>query len=102
MSKPRIDLQNDLEDILGSCHVYFQPPKSVMLVYPCIIYSLSNDKAVYADDFRYHDKNRYTVTVVDKNPDSDIPNRLKVMQYCAFDRAYTADNLNHFVFQIYY
>lgn len=42
MSKSRIDFQHLLEEILGSPHVYFQPPATVKLEYPAIIYSLDN------------------------------------------------------------
>lgn len=102
MSKPRTELQLVLEDILGLRNVYFQPPESTRLVYPCIMYSLSSDDDRFADDTRYKNLRRYSLTVVDKNPDSQIPERIKTLPYCSFDRFYTADNLNHFAFSLYY
>lgn len=45
---------------------------------------------------------RYELTVIDKNPDSDILDRVASLPMCAFERHYTADNLNHDVYNIYY
>lgn len=99
----RIELHEKLCDILGSRYVYFQPPESVKLHYPCIIYSLSNMNLVRADNKLYLHKNRYMVMVVDEDPDSTIhEDILEGFQYCSFDRAYTADNLNHRVLTLYY
>ena len=36
----RIELQLKLEEILGSRHVYFQPPASIKMTYPAIVYEL--------------------------------------------------------------
>jgi hypothetical protein len=42
------------------------------------------------------------ITVIDANPDSEIPGRIASLSMCIFDRAYRADNLNHDVYQLYY
>ena len=39
----RLNLQDKLEEVLGSKQVYFQPPESLKLKYPCIVYSRSNN-----------------------------------------------------------
>ena len=101
MSK-RIDLGNKLKEILGSSNVYFQPPETVKLKYPCIIYTLSGERVRHADDSLYFHRDKYTINVIDKNPDSEIPDNIRALPYCAFDRFYTADNLNHFVYTIFY
>lgn len=99
----RLELHEKLCDILGSRNVYFQPPESVKIKYPCIIYSLSNLNIKYADNNIYGHKNRYTVTVVDKDPDSSIhEDILYNFKYCSFDRGFTSDNLNHRVLTLYY
>ena len=64
----RLDLHHILCDILGTTHVYFQPPASVRMSFPCIIYSLKDIDAKYADDLTYHNLKCYTVTVVDRDP----------------------------------
>lgn len=82
-------------------NVYFQPPASIRLTYPCIVYTLDNEWVAYADDSLYQHKKRYLVTVIDRNPDSELPDRVRKLDYCSFSRCYTSDNLNHFVFNIY-
>lgn len=98
----RLNLQKLLEEILGSRNVYFQPPESVKLQYPCIIYERATGRAFNASDDLYNYRKSYSVLVVDKDPDSDIPDRLEKLKYCTIDRCYKADNLNHWSFTIYY
>lgn len=99
----RLELQSRLEELLGSRNVYYQPPENIKLQYPCVIYSLDKIKHVRADSIAYLKHTRYSVTVIDKNPDSAIPNIIDDgFLYSEFDRVYKADNLNHFVYTIYY
>ena len=35
----RLQLHEELCSVLGSRNVYFQPPETIKLTYPCIIYS---------------------------------------------------------------
>lgn len=102
MSKDREDLQFLLEDILGSENVYFQPPASVRMKYPAIVYSLNRMVDYHANDFPYVHNKSYAVTLIDKDPDSIIAEKLSDLQFCSFDRAYSSDNLNHFVFTVFY
>ena len=98
----RLELHEKFCEILGSRNVYFQPPETVKLKYPCIIYTLSGERVRHADDALYFHRDRYTINVIDKNPDSEIPDKIRALPYCTFDRFYTADNLNHFVYTIFY
>ena len=38
-STPRLELQDLLETVLGSQYVYFQPPATLRMRYPCIVYA---------------------------------------------------------------
>lgn len=98
----RFDLHELLCSVLGTRNVYFQPPESVKMQYPCIVYKRSSVDTRFADNELYMRKKRYTVTVIDKNPDSEIPDKVASIPMCAFDRHFTSDNLNHDVFSIYY
>lgn len=98
----RTTLQSILENILGSRNVYFQPPSSVKMLYPAIVYSRKNIENVHADDSAYLQKYSYEIIVIDKNPDSEIVNRISKLPLCRFDRHYTSDNLNHDVFSLYF
>lgn len=86
----------------GMRNVYFQPPESIKMNYPAIRYSIKNIDTKFAANGIYAKKLCYEIIVIDKNPDSVIPEKLIQLPYCAFDRHYVADNLNHYVFTIYY
>ena len=98
----RLKLQTLLESIKGVSKVYFQPPETVKMSYPCIVYSLDADKGLHANNSLYFLRKRYMLTVIDKNPDSIIPDAVRGLAYCDFERSYKKDNLNHWVFTIYF
>lgn len=98
----RLELQTRLEDILGSRNCYFQPPASVQMKYPAIVYSLDNIDKLYANNDTYKSLMAYTVTLIDKNPDTPYLVEILKLPYCRFNRFYTADNLNHWVFTLYH
>lgn len=98
----RLELQSVLEEILGSRNVYFQPPSTIKMSYPAIVYSRKSIDNRHADDSVYLQDNSYELIVIDKNPDSDIVSRVSELLLCRFDRHYKADNLNHDVFTLYY
>ena len=98
----RLKLQTELEELLGSENVYFQPPSSVKMKYPAIKYSLSNIEIKHADDTSYNNKRVYELILIDSNPDSEFVDKLLQLPYCSFDRFYPSDNLNHYSFKLYY
>ena len=98
----RLALHQILMTILGSSNVYFQPPATVKMNYPCIVYRRSDIDTSFADDNPYITNKRYQVTVIDANPDSLIPDKVGKLPKCVFDRHFKADNLNHDVYQLYY
>lgn len=98
----RPSLQSKLETILGSRNVYFQPPESIRLSYPAIVYSRSDIASAYADNIKYRKNRQYQITLIDKNPDSETIDKILELPKCRFVRHFTSDNLNHDVFYIYY
>lgn len=96
----RLDLQTMLENLLGSRNVYFQPPASMRLSYPAIVYSRQKIGNSFADNVVYKQSLEYSVIVVDVNPDSPIVQKVSMIPTCRFDRSYASDNLNHTVFTI--
>jgi hypothetical protein len=83
-------------------NVYFQPPTNVTLKYPCIVYKRDFADTKFADDGPYSYVKRYMITVIDRDPDSEIPSKVALMPLCLFNRFYTADNLNHDVYNVYF
>jgi len=101
--KTRIDLDNELREVLGSSNCYFQPPSNIKLHYPCIIYSLSSIDTKKADNKNYLTYNRYDVQVIDKNPDTELPRKiLEHFQMISMGKVFVVNNLNHYNFNLYY
>ena len=99
----RMDLQHDLESFLGSRNVYFQPPPTVRMSYPAIVYKLSNYDIDSADDMNYIKRRRYQITIIDANPDTEYTDKfIDTFRGARFDNSFVTDNLNHYVFSIYY
>ncbi len=97
----RIDLHNQFVAILGNKNVYFQPPESIKMKYPCIVYKLSDMKDHKADNKHYLYNNAYEVTLIHSDPDNNTVNLLRELPYCQFVRHFASENLNHYVFTIY-
>lgn len=98
----RLNLQLLLENLLGSRNVYFQPPESVKMKYPAIVYALEDIDNSYADNGVYSSHRKYSVTVIDEDPDSPFIDMVAVLPTCRFNRHYTSDNLNHWVYSLYF
>ena len=98
----RRELQAALEGLLGSREVYFQPPATIQMSYPAIVYSRAAILADHADNNPYYLRKRYSVTVIDRNPDSVLPDKLAEWPMCRHDRHFKVDNLNHDVFTLYF
>jgi hypothetical protein len=98
----RLELQALLIQLLGSGNVYFQPPPTLKMRYPCIVYQRDAAKTVFADNMPYRNKTRYQVTVIDPNPDSVIPKLVAALPLCSYDRFFAADNLNHDVYNLFF
>lgn len=100
--RPRAELHEILCNVLGSRNVYFQPPETIKLKYPAIIYSRDNIRNYHANDNVYNQMIAYQLMIIDKNPDSNIVQNISKLPLCQFNRHYVADNLNHDIFLIYF
>lgn len=102
MNSGRLELHEELVTILGSRNIYFQPPESLKLSYPAIIYSRQDIDNVHANNNIYDQNFKYKVTVVDHNPDSPIVQKMSKFKFAVFDRHYAANGLNHDQFTVTY
>ena len=98
----RLELHELLVGILGSTNVYFQPPPTISMNYPCIVYSKDAVNTNFADNLPYTQKKRWQIKVIDQDPDSSIPDRVGELSMSSFDRHYIADNLNHNIYNLYF
>ena len=102
MMTKREKLHDILVEILGSSHVYFNPPEGLKLKYPAIVYHRNKISHKCADDVPYIKTVSYTVTVIDDDPDSEIVQRMAKFKMSRFNRHYVVNGLNHDTFTIYY
>lgn len=96
----RLELHQLLIDTIGSEHVYFQPPETVKMQYPCIVYNLAYVDTRHADNFSYLTYYRYGLTYITRDPDDKNIEAIKKLPATKFDRYYSADNLHHYSYQI--
>jgi hypothetical protein len=97
---PRLQLHEILKEFTPN--VYFQPPNNVQMTYPAIVYARDGSDVKHADNSPYHLTKRYQVTVIDRNPDSDIPDKVEQLPLCVFSRAFVTEQLNHYVFTLFF
>lgn len=98
----RQTLQTLLESLLGSRNVYFQPPANTQIKYPAIVYSRNWRATEFAGNRPYTDKKRYQITVIDRNPDSEVPDKIAALPLCKFASHFSKDGLNHDIFNLYF
>ena len=98
----RVQLQGILEKICGCKHVYFQPPSNLCMKYPAIRYELADIGNSYADDSVYMQNRRYSITVIDQDPESRIVEEISKLPTSKFSNSYPADGLYHTVFNLYF
>lgn len=97
----RLELDARLRRILGSDNVYFEPPASLRMKYPCIRYSRSRIDTVHADNKVYLANRRYDIIAIYQDPDSDLSDRILFNEEgltLSNERRYVADGLHHDVF----
>ena len=100
MARPRVELQTLLKEYCDT--VYFQPPSSIRINYPCIVYNRSTDYLNRANNSLYMKEKMYRVTVMDKNPDSDIADRLQELPWAVIISRDVIDNIYQTTLNIYY
>lgn len=97
----RLKLHEELCVILGSREVYFQPPSSVQMKYPAILYSRKSIDNTSANNTVYKQDDSYELTVIDPDPDSELVRKISKLPMCRHDRHYKQDGLNHDTFTLY-
>lgn len=98
----RLELQAILETLLGSDEVYFQPPEDIKISYPAIVYNQDQLRNQHADNLPYRQTKRYSVTVIDRDPDSPTSDKVAALPHTSFNRRFVVDNLNHYAYSLYF
>ena len=103
----RLKLHEELCKILGSRNVYWQPPESMTMNYPCIVYKENPSEIIKANNKIYMKNDSWNVTVIrsyqNRDKTKEIIDRLiESFDYCGQSSHFVYDNLIHDVFKVYY
>lgn len=83
-------------------NAYHSPPENVKMAYPCIVYRRDRIRAIFSNNLPGHRFRRYSLTLITQDPDSELVDTIAALPMCVHDRFFTADDLNHDVFNIYF
>jgi hypothetical protein len=100
MSK-RLELHNLLLSIVGP-NVYYQIPNNLTMKYPAVKYSVNKIENKHADNSVYCQDTSYSITIMSKDADCDIVDKISKLPKCSFDRSFIQDNIYHTIFNMYY
>lgn len=96
-------LKLELAEASGTSNIYFQPPENAKMKYPCVVCNFESIYTEKADNRSYIKSNRYDVTYISRRESEDIANRIvDSFMNINMNRAYTAENLYHYNFTLYY
>lgn len=96
----RLELHEKLVELLGTNHVYYQPPENLKIEYPAIVYYTVDIDSTYANNATYLLTHKYEAIVIDRRPDNPVIDKLLQLPMARFNRHYKSDNLDHDVIQI--
>lgn len=83
--------------------VYFQPPETIHMSYPAIVYELDGIQDNKANNYTYFSGRRYSIEFMTRDPDSRLIDQfLMEFKFCNFSRSFVSNNLNHYIFTLYY
>lgn len=101
--KRRYEFSDLLKKVTGITTTYYQPPESIKMVYPCIVYEKARPFVAKANDHAYLTMQAYDVQVICKDPDNTYAEKLlDAFSYASFGSRFVSDNLYHDNLTIYY
>ncbi len=70
--------------------------------YPAIVYKRDSEDAKYANNKKYRRTVMYQITVIDRDPDSEIVKKVTELPMCFYSSNFAYDGLNHDIFRMYF
>lgn len=104
MARTRLDLDQKLKILVSEYqgHLYFSPPDGAEMEFPCIVYEYVNANQQHADNIPYLTDKRYQLTVIDRDPDGELKDRVLELPKCSPDRSFVSGDLNHHVYTLFF
>lgn len=100
MARSRKELDAILRSTLGTTNVYYDPPESFKLKFPCIVYNDSGRVVWKADNGTYIKFRRYMINYITKDADDSMVDTIEELPYCRMRTPYTVDGLFHYPYDI--
>jgi len=106
----RYELHGELLSLLGTADLppekarcYFQPPESIKMSYPCIVYNREPPDILRADNLLYRRVHKYGLIYITYDPDDPLIEIIEDrFSMCRLSRSYARDGLNHYYYDLYY
>lgn len=87
---------------IGGPNVYHQVPDGMTIKYPAIKYSMNKIENKHANNIVYNQDTSYTITIMSKNVDEPIIEKISKLPKCSYDRGFIQDGIYHNIFILYY
>lgn len=102
MQKKSSYICNRLHEI-GVKNVYIDPPENIKMNYPCARVRLNAGRIRYADNKAHIFIPSWEIIYISYIPDDEMVNKITyAFSRISYTRHYTADNLHHNSFTLYY
>lgn len=102
MRKKTDYIQKTLQEI-GVKNVYIDPPENIKMKYPCMRVRLNTGRSRYASNKVHIFTPSWEMIYIGYEPDEEmIPKIMHAFPQVSYTRHYTADNLHHNSFILYY
>ncbi|MCI9293208.1 MAG: hypothetical protein HFF01_03235 [Erysipelotrichaceae bacterium] len=95
-------LQVELEKLLGSSNVFDHSTMSTEMQYPAIVYQRHGVNRTFANNTVYGQSYLYEITVIHRDLDNEIVEKMLHMPSFTFDRQYITNDLIYDVFILKY
>lgn len=97
----RVKVSQMLHSVLGSSNVYYDPPESIKMKFPAIVYKRAKINTINASNDKYVIHDRYEITFIRKDADNETLDAILALPYCEHNSSYKASDLYHDVFTLY-
>ena len=102
MQKKSSYIYNRLKEI-GVENVYIDPPENLIMKYPCARVRLNSGRIRFADNRAHIFTPSWEIIHIGYEPDDEMVLKIvNAFQRITYQRHYTADNLHHNSFTLYY
>ena len=89
-----LTLKNEWEAAFG-IKIYYEPPESIKLTYPCAIMSRGNIQFADANNYKYLKTVRYSLTYITKTINDPLADTIAEYDHMVHGDSYTSDHLYH-------